>query len=348
MISSASDTSAPPTYRKDDFVSNQDVRWCPGCGDYAILNTVQKILPDLGVPKENIVFVSGIGCSSRFPFYIDTYGFHTIHGRAPAVASGIKAVRPDLDLWLVTGDGDGLSIGGNHLLHALRRNFRVKILLFNNRIYGLTKGQYSPTSTQGQVTKSSPLGAIDHPVEPAGFAIGAGATFVARTADNQIKHLEATLRQAADHDGTAFVEILQNCVIFNHGTWDSVTGRDQRDEHQLLLEQDKPLVYGKDASRGLVQKGFSLEPALLGEQVSAADCVVHNERLDDPTYAFSLSRMGIATEGPLALGVLRRVLRPTYEQLLADESDHARTNKGDPTLADMFRGFGRVSTWEVE
>ncbi|TVR13056.1 MAG: 2-oxoacid:ferredoxin oxidoreductase subunit beta [Planctomycetota bacterium] len=342
-----STATATPPYSKDDFVSDQDVRWCPGCGDYAILHAVQKIMPDLGVAPENVVFVSGIGCSSRFPFYMDTYGFHTIHGRAPCIASGIKAINPDVDLWLVTGDGDGLSIGGNHLLHTLRRNFRVKILLFNNRIYGLTKGQYSPTSEVGQITKSSPMGAIDHPVEPVPFAIGAGASFVARTADNQIKHMEATIRRAAEHDGTAFVEILQNCVIFNHGTWDGITGREQRTEHQLLLEHGQPLIYGSESQRGIVQRGFSLAPTILEDgETTAGDCMVHDERMDDPTYAYALSRMGIGSEGPLALGVLRQVLRPTYEQMHAQEMSTARAG-GEPSLQDMFQGFGKAATWVV-
>ena len=244
------------TYTNKDFVSDQDVRWCPGCGDYAILRSVQKVMPQIGVPKENIVFISGIGCSSRFPFYMNTFGFHTVHGRAPTVASGLKSVNPDLDVWLITGDGDGFSIGGNHMMHLLRRNINVKVLLFNNRIYGLTKGQYSPTSVLGQKTKSSPTGAFDHPINPTSVAIGSEATFIARTADNQLKHMEETILRASKHKGTAFVEIMQNCVIFNDGAWDEVTNKKVRDESQMQLTHGEPLKFGKELDKGIRSERF--------------------------------------------------------------------------------------------
>lgn len=337
--------SEPGKYTKEDFVSPADVRWCPGCGDYAILRTMQKVLPDIGVAKENIVFVSGIGCSSRFPFYVDTFGFHTLHGRAPTVASGIKCVQPGLDLWLVTGDGDALSIGGNHLLHVLRRNFNLKILLFNNRIYGLTKGQYSPTSVQGQVTKSSPLGAVDNPVFPIPYALGAEATLVARTADNQLGHMEDTFRAVAKHRGTAFVEVLQNCVIFNHGAWEGVAGKATRDDTQLMVEHGQPLRFGKNGAKGIVQKGFSLQVADVAS-VGEGTLVVHDQHLDDPGYAMALSRLGIDGASPTAMGILRQVQRPTYEDSFLAEQEKAQA-KGRPALKDMFRGFGKVSTWEV-
>ena len=234
---------------RKDWVSDQDVRWCPGCGDYSILANVQRVMPDLGVPRENVVFVSGIGCSSRFPYYMNTYGFHTIHGRAPAFATGIKASRPELSVWVVTGDGDGLSIGGNHLLHTIRRNIDTQILLFNNKIYGLTKGQYSPTSDLGTKTKSSPQGAIDHPIDPISFALGCGATFVARTIDVDAKHMQQVLKRAHEHKGTAFVEILQNCPVFNDGIWDELQDRKTRAEASLVLEHGQPLVFGGPGER---------------------------------------------------------------------------------------------------
>src|SRR6266480_5197847 len=249
--SGAGAAEAPRKLTKKDFESDQDVRWCPGCGDYAILSAVQKTMPDLGIPKENIVFISGIGCSSRFPYYMNTYGFHTIHGRAPAIATGLRVARPDLKIFLVTGDGDGLSIGGNHMLHVLRRNVNLTILLFNNRIYGLTKGQYSPTSELGKVTKSTPVGSADRPVNPLAFALGCGATFVGRTVDRNIPHMEEMLKRAARHRGTSFMEILQNCNVFNDGAWADLTEKASKADAQLLLEHGKPLVFGKNRDRGI-------------------------------------------------------------------------------------------------
>ncbi|MHC5068190.1 MAG: 2-oxoacid:ferredoxin oxidoreductase subunit beta, partial [Planctomycetota bacterium] len=304
-------TDAPALTRKD-FVSDQDVRWCPGCGDYAILGAMHNILPKLGVPKENIVMVSGIGCSSRFPFYVDTFGFHTVHGRAPTVASGMKAVNPDLDVWLITGDGDGFSIGGNHMLHLLRRNFNVKVLLFNNRIYGLTKGQYSPTSLEGHQTKSTPMGSIDHPVNPCAVALGAEATFVARTADKQIKHLEQVLLAAHQHQGTAFVEILQNCVIFNDGAWEDVCAKDRRDDAEVLLEHGQPLIFGKERNLGVRLNGLDPEVVNLAE-VDESELLVHDAHCTSSAYAYLLARLGVDGAGPLPMGVLRQVERPCYE-----------------------------------
>lgn len=337
--------STVDAYTAKDFASDQDVRWCPGCGDYAILRSVQKVMPTLGVPKENVVFVSGIGCSSRFPFYMDTFGFHTLHGRAPTVASGIKCANPDLDIWMVTGDGDGFSIGGNHLMHLLRRNVGVKVLLFNNRIYGLTKGQYSPTSVTGQVTKSSPMGAIDHPINPTSVAIGAEASFVARTADNQLKHMEETLKRASQHQGTAFVEIMQNCVIFNDGAWDEVAGKKVRDENQVILEHGKPLIFGAERDKAIKVSGFSPEVVNLAD-VDEAELLKHDETCPDPAYHYLLSRLGVDV-GPMPMGVFRQIERPTYESALIAEQEAAKERFAGKTLDDMYRGFGKISTWEV-
>ena len=340
-------TSTEQLTRKD-FVSDQDVRWCPGCGDYAILGAVQNILPKLGVPKENIVMVSGIGCSSRFPFYVDTFGFHTVHGRAPTIASGIKCVNPDLDVWLITGDGDGFSIGGNHMIHLLRRNVRLKVLLFNNRIYGLTKGQYSPTSLPGHKTKSTPMGSIDHPVHPCTLALGAEATFVARAADKQLPHLQQVLERAHEHRGTAFIEILQNCVIFNDATWEDVYGKEVREDKQVLLEHGEPLRFGKDGTKGIRLNGYTPEVVTVGEGgVSEDDLLVHDETCADPSYAYLLSRLGLTGDLPLAMGVLRAIERPTYEDQMRAQSAAAEAKTPGLTLGDMYRGFGKVSTWEV-
>jgi len=337
--------SEPGTYTRKDFVSSQDVRWCPGCGDYAILGAMHNLLPTLGVPKENIVFVSGIGCSSRFPYYVDTYGFHTLHGRAPTIATGIRAANPDLDVWLVTGDGDGFSIGGNHLLHLLRRNVRLRVLLFNNRVYGLTKGQYSPTSPTGQKSKSSPQGSIDHPLNPCSVALGAEASFVARTSDRDIKHLSEVLKKAHAHPGTAFVEILQNCVIYNDGAWDAVYSKETRDDGMLRLEQGKPLRFGVDGAKGIAAKGFSSE--IVDAEKAADRLIVHDDSLEDPTYAYQLARLGVQHPGPLAMGVLRQVRRPIYEESLAATVAPAKANR-TTSLADLYTDFGKAETWVVK
>jgi 2-oxoglutarate ferredoxin oxidoreductase subunit beta len=328
------------TLTKKDFVSDQEVRWCPGCGDYAILAQVQKVLPELGVPRENFVFVSGIGCSSRFPYYVNTYGVHSIHGRAPAIATGIKATRPELSVWIVTGDGDALSIGGNHLIHVLRRNLDVNILLFNNRIYGLTKGQYSPTSEVGKVTKSTPVGSVDHPFDPIAVALGADASFVARSVDVETKHLQEMVKRAHAHKGASFVEILQNCNVFNDGAFADLTEKDRKAEHTLVLEHGKPLVFGKNHDRGIRLRDFRPEVVTLGGGVAERDLLVHDET--NPALAYLLSRMGPPVF-PTPIGVFAAVERPCYEQELVAQIAAARAN-GTPDLRALF---GRGETWTV-
>jgi 2-oxoglutarate ferredoxin oxidoreductase subunit beta len=333
----------PKALTRKDFVSDQEVRWCPGCGDYAILAQMQKVLPDIGVPKENIVFVSGIGCSSRFPYYMNTYGVHSIHGRAPTIATGVKAANPDLSVWVITGDGDALSIGGNHFLHCLRRNVDLKIILFNNRIYGLTKGQYSPTSLSGHRTKSSPMGSIDYPLHPMSVAISAEATFVARTQDTNTKHLSEILQRAAAHKGTAFVEIYQNCVVFNPTAWDHTTDADVRDDNILFLQDGQPLIFGKDLDRGIRMNGFSPEVVNLSE-VEESELLVHHEEMDNPNYAYMLSRMEDPAM-PLPFGVLRSVSRPSYTDLLMDQVTTAAEQRGTGDLQSLFTSG---DTWTVE
>ncbi|HET9931741.1 MAG TPA: 2-oxoacid:ferredoxin oxidoreductase subunit beta [Polyangiaceae bacterium] len=334
----------PTRLTKKDFETDQDVRWCPGCGDYAILATVQRVMPELGILPENMVWVSGIGCSSRFPYYMNTYGFHTIHGRAPAFATGIKVANPDLSVWLVTGDGDGLSIGGNHLMHCLRRNVDVKILLFNNRIYGLTKGQYSPTSEFGKVTKSTPFGSADQPVDPVSFALGANASFVARSIDTEAAHLADVLRRAAKHSGASFTEIYQNCNVFNDGAFDVIKEKPQNVEHQLRVEHGKPLLWGKDRDRGLKLNAhtFKLEAVRVGENgVTLDDILVHDET--NPTLAYMLSRLSFP-EFPVALGVLYAAPRPTYDGTLREQRTTIDAQKGKPDLQRLLRGG---ETWEI-
>ncbi|MBF0236125.1 MAG: CBS domain-containing protein [SAR324 cluster bacterium] len=327
---------------KADFVSSQTVRWCPGCGDYAILANVQKLMPELGIPRENIVFVSGIGCSSRFPYYMNTYGFHTIHGRAPALASGLKIARPDLSVWLVSGDGDSLSIGGNHLLHILRRNLDVNILLFNNQIYGLTKGQYSPTSEVGKKTKSSPFGAIDHPINPLMFALTSEGTFIARTLDIDPKGSSAVLKEAAAHKGTSFVEILQNCIIFNDGAFQHVSDTSQREERTIQLKHGEPLIFGKNKDKGIRLKGLKPEVVELGNGVSEADLLVHDQT--DPTLAYILCQMN-TPEFPMPMGVMLNRPRNTYEDAVEEQIRHAIEKEGPGTLHDLLYS-GEV--WEIK
>ncbi len=330
---------------KKDFVSDQDVRWCPGCGDYAILAQVQKVLPELGLPREKFVFVSGIGCSSRFPYYMNTYGFHSIHGRAAAIATGVKLARPDLQVWVVTGDGDGLSIGGNHLIHALRRNIDVKVLLFNNRIYGLTKGQYSPTSEQGKKTKSSPFGSLDHPFNPISVALGAEASFVARVVDSDSKLMLDVLARAARFKGSAFIEIYQNCVVFNDGAFDEVTDRATKAEKQLILEHGKPMLFGKDRKKGIRLTGmFQPEVVTVGENgVTEKDLLVHDERAPNGGLAFLLSQLD-QPNFPVALGVLRADERPSYDQLTVDQIQSVRAKRGD---GDLHKLLHSGDTWTV-
>lgn len=335
-------TNAAQKLTRKDFVSDQDVRWCPGCGDYSILAQVQKIMPEIGVSRENTVFISGIGCSSRFPYYMNTYGFHTIHGRAPAIATGLKVSRPDLSVWVVTGDGDGLSIGGNHLLHALRRNVDLKILLFNNRIYGLTKGQYSPTSELGKVTKSTPAGSADHPVNPLLFALGVDASFIARTIDVEAKHQQDILTRAANHHGAAFVEILQNCNVFNDGAFASLTDRELKADTQLLLENGKPMIFGKNKDRGIRLRGMSPEVVTLGNGVSVDDLLVHNE--NDPVLGFMLSRMA-QPAFPMPLGVIRATNKVTFDAAMNSQIQDAITKSGDGDIDKLLRS-GDV--WTVQ
>lgn len=327
---------------RKDFVSDQTVRWCPGCGDYAILAQMQKVLPDLGIPKEKIVFISGIGCSSRFPYYMDTYGIHSIHGRAPTLATGLKIANPDLNVWVITGDGDGLSIGGNHLLHILRRNVDVNIILFNNRIYGLTKGQYSPTSLQGHRTKSSPMGSLEQPLNPMSVAIGAEATFIARTIDTNIKHLAATLKRAAAHKGTSFVEIYQNCVIFNDKAWGYATDSEVKDENILELEDGKPMLFGKNRDMGIRLNGLSPEVVSLGG-VAEEDLLVHDENSLEPSLAYLLSRMR-QPDFPEPIGVFRAIERPVYEGGVTRQVEEAIQHRGKGNLRDLYLA---ADTWEV-
>jgi 2-oxoglutarate ferredoxin oxidoreductase subunit beta len=325
---------------RKDFVSDQEVRWCPGCGDYAILAQVQKVLPEFGVARENVVFISGIGCSSRFPYYMNTYGFHTIHGRAPAFATGLKAVRPELDVWVVTGDGDGLSIGGNHLLHVLRRNVDLRILLFNNRIYGLTKGQYSPTSEMGKVTKSTPFGSVDFPFNPVSVALGAGGSFVARAIDVEQKHLGEMLKRAHAHRGAAFVEILQNCNIFNDGAFNELTDKALKADHQLVLEHGKPLIFGKNRDRGIRLRGMTAEVVQLGNGVTEHELLVHDET--NLTQAFLLA--GFEPPLPAPIGVFYSATRPTYDAAINRQLTDVRTKIGSGDLDKLLRSG---DTWAV-
>ena len=330
-----------------DFVTDQEVRWCPGCGDYSILAQVQKVMPTLGIPKENIVIVSGIGCSSRFPYYMNTYGMHSIHGRATAVASGLKAARPELSVWIVTGDGDGLSIGGNHTIHLLRRNFDVNILLFNNQIYGLTKGQYSPTSEENKITKSTPFGSIDHPFNPLALALGADASFIARTMDRDPKHLQSMLLRAQAHKGTSFLEIYQNCNIFNDGAFEVFTEKGSKPEEVLFLEQGKPLIFGATQNKGIKLDGFSPVIVELGEGGDTAnDLWIHDDKdfykaqilvrmFDDPKLVGHL---------PRPFGVFYETDRACYEDGMAMQIEDIIAKKGKGDLDKLLRGN---ETWTI-
>ncbi|WP_314171457.1 2-oxoacid:ferredoxin oxidoreductase subunit beta [Streptomyces winkii] len=334
-----------------DFKSDQEVRWCPGCGDYAVLAAVQGFMPQLGLAKENIVFVSGIGCSSRFPYYMNTYGMHSIHGRAPAIATGLASTRRDLSVWVVTGDGDALSIGGNHLIHALRRNVNLKILLFNNRIYGLTKGQYSPTSETGKITKSTPMGSLDSPFNPVSLALGAEASFVARTVDSDRKHLTSTLRAAADHHGTALVEIYQNCNIFNDGAFEVLKDKQQAQEAVIRLEHGEPIRFGVPGEDGLGSKGVVRDPATgdlrivdVAEQ-GTDGVLVHDAHAESPTTAFALSRLADPeTLHRTPIGVLRDVQRPVYDADMNTQLEAAVENQGKGDLGALLAGN---DTWTV-
>ena len=336
------DEGAAVLLTRKDFSSDQAVRWCPGCGNYAILAQVQQTLPKLGIPRENFVVISGIGCSSRFPYYMNTYAMHSIHGRAPTLATGLKCSRSDLQVWVITGDGDSLAIGGNHFLHVLRRNVDVNILLFNNRIYGLTKGQYSPTSELGKRTKSSPWGSIENPINPIGVAIGAEASFIARTVDVFQKHMSDVLLRAAEHRGATLVEIAQNCVIFNNGAWAHLTDPDGKIENVLYLEHGKPMRFGKKMEKGIRLQGLKPEVVNVAK-VGEENLLVHDEKATEPTLAYFLSRMG-PPDFPTPLGVFRAVDKPIYDQLLLEQVEEAQAN----TPADMNALYRQGQTWDVK
>ena len=334
-----------PTLTKKEFVSDQETRWCPGCGDYAILATVQGLMPELGVPPERTVFVSGIGCAGRFVYYMDTYGIHGIHGRATALATGLATARPELSIWVVTGDGDALSIGGNHLIHALRRNVPIKILLFNNQIYGLTKGQYSPTSEMGKVTKSTPFGSQDHPFNPVALALGAEATFVARTVDTDRAHVAEVLRAAAEHKGSSFIEIYQNCNVFNDGAFDAVRDKTQKAANQIPLEHGRPIRFGEQLERGVARGDDGslriVELAEVGEQ----SLVVHDAQRADPSLAFELAHLAERPTGPTPIGIFRMVDRSTYGETMGRELAEAHERVTDADLEALLHAGG---TWTVE
>lgn len=329
-----------------DFSSDQDVRWCPGCGDYSILAQVQRTFPDIiGIKKENIVWVSGIGCSSRFPYYMETYGIHGIHGRAPAIATGVKVARPDLSVWVATGDGDLLSIGGNHFIHACRKNIDLKIILFNNRIYGLTKGQYSPTSEKGKITKTTPFGSVDYPFNPISLALGSAATFVSRSMDRDPKHMQKMLKRAADHKGTAFIEVLQNCVIYNDGAFDLYTDKKSRDENSLYLEHDKPMVFGANKDKGIKLDGFKPVVVDLNDGKSSVnDLLVHDEFDESPVRATLLSHLDEDPNFPKPFGVFRQIFRPTYDEGVEAQIIDIKKKKGE---GDLEKLLFNANTWNV-
>lgn len=341
MNTKESSTKEAPAYTAKDFTSDQEVKWCPGCGDYSILKQMQSVLPSLGLRRENIVFISGIGCSSRFPYYMNTYGMHGIHGRAPAIATGLKLANPELSVWVITGDGDGLSIGGNHLIHLMRRNVDVNVLLFNNEIYGLTKGQYSPTSEFGKYTKSSPLGSLDHPFNPLALALGADASFVARTLDRDPTHLRETLRQAQEHNGTSFIEVYQNCNVFNDGAFLAFTDKKQKAAHTVQLVPGEPLIFDQ-GQKGLRLDGLQPEVVELGEDHSQNDLWIHDPA--DSTKAYLLSRL-FREEDPRPLGVVFQGERFTYDEAAQNQKAKALEVKGEPDLDSLLRG---KHFWAVE
>lgn len=332
-----------PVLKPADFASDQDVRWCPGCGDYSILAQMKKVLATIGVSRDETVFISGIGCSSRFPYYMNTYGMHSIHGRAPAIATGLKCVHPELMVWVITGDGDALSIGGNHLMHVIRRNLDINIVLFNNRIYGLTKGQYSPTSPLGKITKSTPMGAIDNPLHPLSIAIGCEGTFVARSIDTNIKHLTKTLARAAEHPGTAFIEVYQNCNVFNDGAWEYAKDRNTKADTTIELEHGKPLIFGKESEKGIRLNGMEPEIVELGKGVSEDDLLFHDEKCPEPSLAYLLSRMRYP-DFPEPIGVFRAVDHPRYDDQINRQVHEAVEKRGEGDLSKLFHAG---DTWSV-
>jgi 2-oxoglutarate ferredoxin oxidoreductase subunit beta len=337
-------TVEPPTTTKKDWVTDQEVRWCPGCGDYGILTAVQMLMPDLGLKREDTVFISGIGCSSRFPYYMNTYGVHSIHGRAPAVATGVAVARPDLSVWVITGDGDGLSIGGNHLLHALRRNVNLVIILFNNQIYGLTKGQYSPTSEVGKVTKSTPFGSVDHPYNPISLALGAEATFVARTHDTDRKHMIEVLKRAHEHRGASFVEIFQNCNVFNDGAFDKILTKDARPTMLIPLRHGEPIRFGNDGELGVVAREDGSLHTVTVADVGEEHLLVHDEKREDPGLAFALSRLARGPYEPTPMGVFRAVERSDYGTQVNRQLIEAAERRGPADLGKLLRS---QNTWTV-
>jgi 2-oxoglutarate ferredoxin oxidoreductase subunit beta len=333
-----------PVLSAKDFESDQPIRWCPRCGDYSILAQVKKVVPTLGIPREKFVFVSGIGCSSRFPYYMNTYGFHSIHGRAPALATGVKVARPDLQVWVITGDGDALSIGGNHLLHVIRRNLDVKVILFNNQIYGLTKGQYSPTSPLGKKSYSTPMGSVDAPISPLVYALGCEATFVARSVDIDIQHLTYVLERAAKHKGTAFVEVYQDCNVFNSGAFEYAQDRVQKVDNVVYLEHGKPLVFGKDKKKGIRLDKQTMKTEIVDTStVAPDDLLFHDEKAEEPTLAFLLARMK-RPEFPEPVGVFRAVQKPTYDELANTQVKEAIEKFG---AGDLDKLFNSGDTWTV-
>ncbi len=337
-----SDENIAPILKKKDFVSGQDVKWCPGCGDYAILAQVQKVFPSLGIKKEDFLVVSGIGCSSRFPYYMNTFGFHTIHGRAPAVASGAKLANPNLSVWMITGDGDAMSIGGNHFIHILRRNLNIKILMFNNKIYGLTKGQYSPTSELGKVTKSTPMGSLDYPFNPSSLALGAGATFVGRSLDRETKHLAEMVSLANSHEGASFVDIYQNCNIFNDGAHSAYTDRETKHDNLIKLVNEQPMIFGDGGSKILKLEGSKFKVLKLEDGFSIDDATIHD--YNDKNLAFLLSEMTVNEELPTPIGILYKEEKPTYENMMINQLDNALNKQGKVDIQSIISG---TNTWEV-
>ena len=329
-------------YCKKDFESDQEVRWCPGCGDYTILAAIQKVCANLDKKREDMVFISGIGCSSRFPYYMNTYGMHTIHGRAPAFASGVKLQNPNLSVWVTTGDGDALSIGGNHFIHAIRKNIDINIIIFNNEIYGLTKGQYSPTSVQGLVTNSSPYGVIDHPFSPASLSIGSGATFFARTVDNDMAHMNDIFLQAAQHNGISVVEVLQNCVIFNDKTHDSITNKNIREENTLRLKHGQPMIFGKGQDKGIILEGPDAKVvSIIKSGITADQLLKHNTK--SPFLANLLTSFNLP-DLPIPLGIFRNVEKETYDQSLYKQIEDISIKKGKMDMQTLFHSG---DTWEI-
>jgi 2-oxoglutarate ferredoxin oxidoreductase subunit beta len=332
---------------KKDFESDQDVRWCPGCGDYSILAQTQKTMPDFGVAKEKIVFISGIGCSGRLPYYMNTFGFHTIHGRAATIATGLKGARPDLMVWVITGDGDALSIGGNHLIHAMRRNVDMKMIMFNNRIYGLTKGQASPTSPMGKKTKSTPMGTIETPIIPLNLVAAAEASFIARSVDTHSEHLQEMMHRAGEHSGAAFLEVLQNCNIFNDGAWRDFTDKSVKEDRMLVLKHGEPMIFGAEKNKGIRLNGLQPEVVTIGENgVSVADLWVHDETDQDATRTQILSRMWWP-DFPVPVGVFRRVPRPTHDQLLVEQVESAKAARAAKGPVDLQKLLAAGETWTV-